>query len=1018
MRMRSLLLLLVWMAACGDDSTPTPTPRDDAGQDTSVVDMAPDVAPPDDAGLDTSDAADDTTGPSDIDLDGIQDTDDNCPDVANADQADRDRDGLGDACDHLPFVHAPDNPMDLDAIDEDAIPANDTTTQGAEYNVSFPLKFTGSVDNAVNNQNDFDLVTFTVDRPTALLIHIESPIIVWPSAILLGTEARNNTITRVAFGDDVGQPALREVFLPLPGEYSFVLSDFRNFLQSTTGNVGGLGYDYTLWVSQIPLPEPVDVNLPTAAMPNAVDGTLKTYRVRTPNLDALRVYANGVSIDDMSFHFPAFAVMEADGSSALAHTSPGQVNDNNRVGALLALNGRDEVLVVEDYVQRFKSTQASIEFQFATLFESETDAQGNEQRESDLPWLVPGAGMQAVISEPRAGVADEDYYLFVAKRGHMYRVAVIPDPAGAALQPEVEVGAYFEQGGSYYYKYFGTDTPRLDTTTTVEYFFASDDDGEACIRVAHGPNGSGVPQGGAAFGYTIELQEVAPLEAATVALPGSASKEFESGGIALFEFEGMAGQVVRGSLDDGGRFLDARLTADDGRTLTTTYDDFTYLLPADGTYRVDARDYLGRGSLAPVSLYLATFTPATGALPISASGIFDAPGSEKFYALDATEGQRLDLRTQSPNGLVELGIYDETFTPIRTTLTNRLPFLVPADGRYYVGVSPYATYRADYAWTFAASLLNAMPVTLPFADAGVLDTAPYGRWYNLPVAAGKTYEVNVSTMNSGFAPRLYAYTESLGFLDSGTGTMRFTATANATVYVHLYDATNSAGADFDYALNMRELNVVPLAANTPTTVSVPSDTLLSLAGIRGFVDIRATSANFTPILTLLRGTGLDALAEARSVDGRLVWGDASNNPLWLLVEGGTGDVEVTLQRYDRTTNLPDAEPNDRANPGALGVSEVRSGSVGGGDNVDAWDIDLQVGQRAWISLAPLTSSVYAMSATLTLEDLSGNIHAVDTGSGDGNYPAIYGVDVPTSGTWRVVLASGSTADYVIYFAIQ
>jgi hypothetical protein len=42
----------------------------------------------------------------DNDGDGVQDVDDNCPDVANPDQADGDGDGLGDACDPAPCCGA------------------------------------------------------------------------------------------------------------------------------------------------------------------------------------------------------------------------------------------------------------------------------------------------------------------------------------------------------------------------------------------------------------------------------------------------------------------------------------------------------------------------------------------------------------------------------------------------------------------------------------------------------------------------------------------------------------------------------------------------------------------------------------------------------------------------------------------------------------------------------------------------------------------------------------------------
>jgi hypothetical protein len=73
----------------------------------------------------------------DTDEDGILDVNDNCPNNANADQADRDGDGLGDVCD--PYPDDPDNPDNNPEPIPNQVPGFELLTLVAALGVSFIL---------------------------------------------------------------------------------------------------------------------------------------------------------------------------------------------------------------------------------------------------------------------------------------------------------------------------------------------------------------------------------------------------------------------------------------------------------------------------------------------------------------------------------------------------------------------------------------------------------------------------------------------------------------------------------------------------------------------------------------------------------------------------------------------------------------------------------------------------------------------------------------------------------------
>ncbi len=106
--------LLLFLTACGGsseivgvDANATGSSTDDNDNDgiADNVDNCPGIANADQADSDNDgigDLCDGTSGSantSDGDNDGVNNANDNCPNVANADQADTDNDGIGDACD-------------------------------------------------------------------------------------------------------------------------------------------------------------------------------------------------------------------------------------------------------------------------------------------------------------------------------------------------------------------------------------------------------------------------------------------------------------------------------------------------------------------------------------------------------------------------------------------------------------------------------------------------------------------------------------------------------------------------------------------------------------------------------------------------------------------------------------------------------------------------------------------------------------------------------------------------------
>jgi Bacterial Ig-like domain/Thrombospondin type 3 repeat len=91
-----------------------------------------------------------STTPTDSDGDGVADTEDNCPEVANADQADGDADGEGDVCDQPKVMLTS--------------PGNNTTGIAPTKNVT--ASFSEAMDASTINGTTFKLVRLNTDGTT------------------------------------------------------------------------------------------------------------------------------------------------------------------------------------------------------------------------------------------------------------------------------------------------------------------------------------------------------------------------------------------------------------------------------------------------------------------------------------------------------------------------------------------------------------------------------------------------------------------------------------------------------------------------------------------------------------------------------------------------------------------------------------------------------------------------------------------------------------------------------------
>ena len=1030
------------VAACGDDSPKTPPPLIILEPDEGVMapDMAtsrPDMRPSPDMAPDM-----DRFPAEDRDGDGVLNAQDNCPDRANPDQVDRDRDGVGDACDVFPTFYDPSNPERFSIPEEGGQP-NDDPEQGRLGGWTLPFMARG----AVEAVGDVDHYSFYVPEPMTLLVSVDSTSPgLFAAALIAGYQIPNVGALRVSIASGQGQAATRELFVPVPGWYTIAVSDIRNFI-TTQPDVGSPGMTYTLRVSQPPLPEPSPLSVPSPPMPRDFQGSPRVYEVNTRSVRALQVQSSPIALGMNVLYQPALVLYDPEAKKTLAYSQLEQNDPVTGAATLRALIGRQRsrVYVIEDYIQAagdsISDAKIVLSAQAPELTrEDETPQAPQDSRAAGLIWLDLNTQISGAIDEPREqGQADQDLYLLSMRKGESLRAKISPT-IGGSLAPTLEIGHAWAQGdqdGFLTLARVDPDPALPDNERALEFIISAEREGDLALRVRHRPNLSAqTPQGGGAFGYTVELGPWTPAPARVESLPGSAQVSFPDGSAGLVAVAVKAGEVINVAMGgDHGLFLESRVySTRTWQELTRSFSSgFSLRSAEDDTLWIEARDFSGRGAASgsPVIVSLSTPTPTPlPALPARVQGALRDPGQEDFYRFSARRGERLEVSIQSQGFFPSLEFYDAASFERFDSGSRSTELIVERDMDVLIKVTTFGQERSP-EFTYTLGVQRIEPVALsawPGQASGVLDQAPFGRWYKINVQANTLYSARVTTARdpAAYAPFVRLYDgATLDFVATSTsGVARWMAPAAGEVWLSVYHTSREGAPEFDYTLRVEEL-VAP--ALSPGLVSEQrlSDGAQTLtwrlrANATGTIDVRASALGDWPLrLEVLHPMTLRALGGQRVGDRyRFATHTLSEVVIsvssWDTSLAGPLVFELQGQLLEASLATPEVEPNPVSSPQPVGATpQLISGALADPDLEDTFSVTLQAAERLWaLTSARGMTGIYALDVTLELLDPEDQVVLVDRYGGEGFFAAISGFVARRAGTYkvRVSLEPGNITD--------
>lgn len=1019
---------------------------EDAGGDTGDVDIDDTGVDADDADVDDVDVADvdDVGEDADVDDGPVDGQGDNCPEISNPDQRDRSRDGIGDACDNFPYFHDPSNPESLDVIyEEDGGPNDDFWDANIEWMLDLPLRLEG----AISEPGDIDFYSFSVDEPTTLLIHVEqltSTSDLWPVMLVWEGMFESFLARSVVYADNQGESVVQDLHLPVAGEYHFVISDYHNLVEGG-GGTGGDDYGYRISISEPPLPEPTPVATPVPRQIEPYDDRVaSTYTVDVTEGDTLRVEATGAPRNQLSLLFPSIQFLDPDTGDVLAYTFEDNVEaEAMRNELTMKVGDLDEVLVVVESHAAIGDNDVVIDFEvFDKPDHLEPPEAPRHTRGDYLVWMNPTSWISSMIGPPipeadDALAPDEDYFMMMTNPGDFFRVVAEPVEEGL-LDPELTFGRFNYVNGDYsyftWYDEVGADT--VGDTTEISALITRDDQPESVLHVSHAGNAaSPLPVGGPDYAYDLHVerldweQQAEPYEEFPVSIPvvlesgeqGLYDVDFEPGYEYEIEYSGSWWHQLQIVDTDTWEVVDSS----SGATIS-------HLARPDQQVVLAVRDEDGEPitDFDDVSIDISEEqSPQTVDAPDVIDGTLDDDTSSEVFLTSMSDGELLEVRTASSTGPApEIELIGDDVDTMTSEEATTVAAEAGADTEVMIVVERATSANVEYSMSVQSVVPEA--VDAPFETHATFDDELHGSWWSAEVD-DNDYVVNLNGTSELDNPHWMAVVDAqtLELIvenDEGFAVFDGADVDSGEVYVVAADVDGPLDESTEFAISVAAVDAQ--TGDDSMTVEI-------IDGVRpAFVELEHEQAGLS-MVEVDSGGGDDEPLHSVIIDMEnhdIVATQLSSQPLTAVAKSSSRDLAAAVfaGTTDDQTLEADVDVDYRWADQAM-MLDFDEATQSDPKIVDDWPAiyrgelnpaidyyrgfasEMEADTRLWALTMPGDDTEPDdVDPQLYLVDPDGSDHRHDLDGGEGNFPALQGVDLDEEGQWTVELGSGDPEDLI------